>query len=187
MRNQLVHQQATAAALERPMKSAADALRYENVDLRRMLRECRSIAMVGASSNWVRPSNFAMKYLQGKGYRVVPVNPKDAGKTIHGELVYARLADVPAPVDMVDVFRNSGAAGAATDEAIAMAGAVGIKVVWMQLHVRNDAAARRARAAGLEVVMDRCIKIEYGRLFGEIGWSGVNSRIVSAKRPTLRP
>lgn len=169
------------------MTAAADPLFYANADLRRILRDCRTIAMVGASSNWVRPSNFAMKYLQGKGYRVIPVNPKDAGTTVLGERVYARLADVPGPVDMVDIFRNSEAAGAATDEAIALAGALRIKVVWMQLHVRDDAAARRARAAGLEVIMDRCIKIEYGRLFGEIGWSGVNSRIVSAKRPVLHP
>jgi predicted CoA-binding protein len=143
--------------------------------------------MVGASPNWVRPSNFAMKYLQGKGYRVIPVNPREAGKTILGEPVHARLADLPVPVDMVDIFRNSAAAGAVTGEAMALAGTLAIKVVWMQLHVRHDEAARRAQAAGLTVVMDRCVKIEYGRLFGEIGWSGVNSRIISAKRPVLHP
>lgn len=169
------------------MITNVDSPHYDNADLRRILRECRTIAMVGASANWVRPSNFAMKYLQGKGYRVIPVNPKDAGEVIHGERVYARLADVPGPVQVVDVFRNSEAAGGITDEAIALADALGIKVVWMQLHVRNENAARRADAAGLEVIMDRCIKIEYGRLFGEIGWSGVNSRIISAKRPTLHP
>jgi len=167
--------------------TAAAPLHYENADLRRILRECRTIAMVGASANWVRPSNFAMKYLQGKRYRVIPVNPKDAGKTIHGEIVFARLADIPGAVDLVDVFRNSEAANDATDEAITLADDLGIKVVWMQLHVRNDEAARRAQAANLEVIMDRCIKIEYGRLFGEIGWSGVNSRIISAKRPVLHP
>jgi len=169
------------------MTIAADALHYESADLRRILRDCRTIAMVGASPNWVRPSNFAMKYLQGKGYRVIPINPREAGKTILGELVYAKLAEVPGPVDAVDIFRNSDAAGAATDEAINLANSLGIKVVWMQLHVRNEEAAQRARAAGLDVVMDRCIKIEYGRLFGEIGWSGVNSRIISAKRPALHP
>ncbi len=172
---------------EGPMTASADVLRYENADLRRILRDCRTIAMVGASPNWVRPSNFAMKYLKGKGYRVIPVNPRERGKTIHGEPVYARLADIPGSVDMVDIFRNSEAAGAATDEAISLAGTLGIKAVWMQLHVRNDAAARRAQDAGLEVIMDRCVKIEYGRLFGEIGWSGVNSRIISAKRPVLHP
>lgn len=169
------------------MSAPVDELRYENASLRRILRECRAIAMVGASPNWVRPSNFAMKYLQGKGYRVVPVNPKEAGRAILGEPVHARLADVPGPVDMVNIFRNSAAAGAVIDEAIALAGTLGIRVVWMQLHVRNDEAARRAQAAGLNVVMDRCVKIEYGRLFGEIGWSGVNSRIISAKRPVLHP
>jgi len=172
---------------ERSMTAAPAPLHYDNADLRRILRDCRTIAMVGASSNWVRPSNFAMKYLRGKGYRVIPVNPKDAGKTLHGETVHARLADIPGPVDMVDIFRNDEAAGAATDEAIALADRLGIKVVWMQLHIRNQDAAERAEAAGLEVIMDRCIKIEYGRLFGEIGWSGVNSRIISAKRPILHP
>ncbi len=169
------------------MTTPVGALYYENADLRGILRECRAIAMVGASPNWVRPSNFAMKYLQGKGYRVIPVNPREAGKTILGESVYAQLADVPGPVDVVDIFRNSEAAGAIADEAIALADTLEIKVVWMQLQVRHDEAAQRARAAGLDVVMDRCIKIEYGRLFGEIGWSGVNSRIISAKRPASRP
>ncbi len=170
-----------------PMTASVDELHYENADLRRILRDCRTIAMVGASPNWIRPSNFAMKYLQGKGYRVIPVNPKEAGRAILGEPVHARLADALGPVDMVDIFRNSAAAGAVIDEAIALADALQIKVVWMQLHVRDDEAARRARAAGLDVVMDRCVKIEYGRLFGEIGWSGVNSRIISAKRPVLHP
>jgi predicted CoA-binding protein len=169
------------------MTAGMDDLRYANADLRRILRDCRTIAMVGASPNWVRPSNFAMKYLQGKGYRVIPVNPVEAGKTILGEPVFARLADVPGPVHMVDIFRKSEAAGASVDEAIALADTLGIKVVWMQLGVRDDTAAGRARAAGLEVVMDRCIKIEYGRLFGELGWSGVNSRIISARRPVLHP
>jgi predicted CoA-binding protein len=104
-----------------------------------------------------------------------------------GETVYARLADVPGPVQVVDIFRNGDAAGAATDEAITHADALGIKVVWMQLGVRNDKAARRAEDAGLTVIMDRCIKIEYGRLFGEIGWAGVNSGIISSKRPRLHP
>ena len=147
-----------------------------------ILRRCRTIAMVGASANWVRPSNFAMKYLQAKGYRVIPVNPTEAGGEILGETVYASLAEVPDRIPMVDIFRASEAASRATDEAIAVAAEKGIEVVWMQLGVRNDAAAARAEAAGLTVVMNRCPKIEYGRLSGELSWGGVNSGIISAKR-----
>lgn len=169
------------------MTGEVGTLFYDNSVLRRILRETRTIAMIGASPNWVRPSNFAMKYLQGKGYRVIPVNPRAAGTSILGEPVFSRLADVPGPVQLVDVFRSGEAAGAATDEAIAVAGVLGVKVVWMQLGVRDDEAARRAEGAGLTVVMDRCIKIEYGRLFGEIGWAGVNSGIISSKRPRLHP
>jgi predicted CoA-binding protein len=169
------------------MTGEVGALFYDNSLLRRILRDTRTVAMIGASPNWVRPSNFAMKYLQGKGYRVIPVNPRAAGASILGETVFARLADVTEPVHVVDIFRNGDAAGTAVDEAIAVADPLGIKVVWMQLGVRNDAAARRAETAGLTVVMDRCIKIEYGRLFGEIGWSGVNSGIISSKRPRLHP
>jgi predicted CoA-binding protein len=169
------------------MTGEVGPLYYDNSVLRRILRETRTIAMIGASPNWVRPSNFAMKYLIGKGYRVIPVNPQAAGTSILGEAVYARLADAPDPVQVADIFRSGEAAGGATDEAIAAADVLGIKVVWMQLGVRNVAAARRAEAAGLTVIMDRCIKIEYGRLFGEIGWSGVNSGIISSKRPRLHP
>ncbi len=155
--------------------------------LRTILRRTRIIAMVGASPSWVRPSNFAMKYLQGKGYRVIPVNPVAAGQEILGEHVYPSLADVPGPVEMVDIFRASDAARAIVDEAIALKDKLAIRFIWLQLGVRNDAAAERARAAGLEVVMDRCVKIEYGRLFGELSWCGVNSRIISSKRPRLHP
>ena len=155
-----------------------DDLEYDDALLRRILREARVIAMVGLSPNWVRPSHFAARYLQGKGYRVVPVNPQAAGQLILGEKAYASLREVPVKVDVVDVFRNSAAAGPLTDEAIA----IGAKVVWMQLTVRNDAAAARARAAGLEAVMNRCIKIEYGRLFGELAWCGVNTGVISSKR-----
>ncbi len=149
--------------------------RYSDAVLRGILGRCRTIAMVGTSANWVRPSFFVMKYLQSKGYRVIPVNPAAAGGEILGETVYARLADIPGRFEMVDIFRNSEAAGGVTDEAIAVAKDKGVEVVWMQLGVRNDAAAARAEAAGLRVIMNRCPKIEYGRLSGELSWGGVNS------------
>jgi len=152
-----------------------------------ILRRVRAIAMVGASANPSRPSMFVMKYLTAKGYRVIPVNPSLAGQEILGRPVYGRLADVPAPVDMVDIFRNSEAALEVTREAIALKEKLGIKVVWMQLGVRNDVAAAEAEAAGLQVVMNRCPKIEYGRLSGEIGWSGVNSGRITSVRPKLSP
>lgn len=161
---------------------AVETIHYDDDLLRGILRRVRTIAMVGASANWVRPSNFAMKYLQGKGFRVIPVNPGRAGGEILGEKVYAGLRDIPGRIDMVDVFRSSEAAGAVTDEAIEMAAEKGIEVVWMQLGVRDDEAARRAEAAGLTVIMNRCPKIEYGRLFGELGWSGINTGIISSKR-----
>ncbi|MBZ0325542.1 MAG: CoA-binding protein [Alphaproteobacteria bacterium] len=150
--------------------------------MRGVLGKVRSIAVVGASGDWKRPSFFVMKYLQKKGYRILPVNPGRAGQTILGETVYAGLADLPAPVDMVDVFRNSDDALAVAEEAVALKDEKGFKVLWMQLGVRNDEAARRAEAAGLTVIMDRCPKIEYARLSGELGWCGVNTRIVTAKR-----
>jgi predicted CoA-binding protein len=136
------------------------------------------IAMVGASATWNRPSFFAMKYLQVKGYRVIPVNPQAAGQTILGEHCYADLAEIPDQIDMVDIFRRSDAVGPIVEAAIAK----GAKIVWMQIAVRNDAAAARAEAAGLKVVMNRCPKIEYSRLSGELGWSGVNTGIISSKR-----
>ncbi len=155
---------------------------YDDDLIRRVLKDTRTIAMAGASPNWVRPSNFAMKYLQGKGYQVHPINPGHAGKEIWGRMTYASLADVPGPIDMLDIFRNSEAAGELVDEAIKLKDEKGIKIIWMQLGVINDAAAKRAEDAGLLVVMDRCPKIEYGRLFGELGWSGVNSGIITSKR-----
>jgi predicted CoA-binding protein len=122
-----------------------------------------------------------MKYLKAKGFRIIPVNPGQSGQEILGEKVYASLADLEEPVDIVDIFRNSEAALGITKEAIKM----GAKVVWMQLGVRNDEAAKLAEEAGLKVVMNRCPKIEYGRLSGELNWAGVNSRQLSAKRPML--
>jgi len=155
---------------------------YDDDLMRRVLKDTRTIAMAGASPNWVRPSNFAMKYLQGKGYQVHPINPGHAGKEIWGRMTYAALADVPGPIDMLDIFRNSEAAGQLVDEAIALKDEKQIKIIWMQLGVINEAAAKRAEDAGLIVIMDRCPKIEYGRLFGELGWSGVNSGIITSKR-----
>ena len=144
---------------------------YDDDLLRKILKKTRTIAMVGASPKWVRPSNFAMKYLQGKGYQVIPVNPGQAGKKILGETVYASLADIPGAIDMVDIFRSSEAAGSVTDEAIAVAKEKDISVIWMQLGVINKEATKRAEDAGLTVIMDHCPKIEYARLFGELGWS----------------
>ncbi len=139
----------------------------------------RVIALVGASANWNRPSYFVMKYLQGKGYRVIPVNPGLAGQELLGERVYGNLREIPDKIDMVEVFRASEAVPPIVDDAIA----IGAPVVWMQLGVRNDEAAERAEAAGIEVVMNRCPKIEYGRLGGELSWSGVNSGIIRNRAP----
>jgi predicted CoA-binding protein len=155
---------------------------YPDDLIRNVLKSVKTIAMVGASSNPSRPSFFVLKYLMGRGYRVLAVNPGLAGGVIEGAPVFSSLADIPEPVDMVDIFRNSEAAGGIVDEALRMTPLP--KVIWMQLTVRNDAAAARAEALGLTVIMNRCPKIEYGRLSGEIGWSGVNSRTISAKKPT---
>lgn len=160
----------------------AEPLSYSNSELLAILTSVRTIAMVGASPTWNRPSFFAMKYLQEKGYRVIPVNPGAAGGEILGERVYASLSDIPERFDMVDIFRGSEAAEAITDEALALADAKGIRVIWMQLGVVNPAAAKKARAAGLKVVMDRCPKIEFGRLHSELSWGGFNSRVITAKR-----
>ena len=164
-------------------EDAPAPLVYDDKLVSGVLKDVRTIAMVGASPNWVRPSNFAMKYLLGKGYAVIPVNPGHAGKEIWDQTVYAELGDVPGPIDMVDVFRASKDAGGIIDRAIELKDEKAIKVIWLQLGVRDDAAAARAEAAGLTVIMDRCPKIEYGRLFGELGWSGVNSGVISSKRP----
>lgn len=167
------------------MTNETQPLAYPDHRIRDILGSVRTIAMVGMSSNPNRPSYFVAKYLSAKGFRVIPVNPGLAGKELLGETVYASLSDIPDAFDMVDIFRGSEAAGPVVDEAIAIARQKGIRVVWMQLGVRNDAAAARAEAAGLAVVMDRCPKIEYGRLSGEIGWAGVNSGTISSLRPKL--
>lgn len=137
---------------------------YSDDAIGRILREVETIAVVGASPNRNRPSHFTMKYMREKGYRTIPVNPRAAGQEILGETVHASLAEVPGAIDMVQIFRNSKAAGRIADDAVAVAAEKGIKVIWMQLGVRDDAAAARAEAAGLEVIMDRCPKIEFGRL-----------------------
>jgi predicted CoA-binding protein len=151
--------------------------------IRGILQSVKTVALVGASANEVRPSYFVMKYLIDKGYEVIPVNPGLAGQELLGQTVYASLHDIPKPVDMVDIFRNSEAAGPITDEALALAPKP--KVIWMQLSVRNDAAAAKAEAAGVQVVMDRCPKMEYGKLSGEWAWVGGNSGIISSKKQSL--
>lgn len=153
-------------------------LHYDDKAIKAILKKVKTIAAVGLSANDMRPSYFSTLYLQNKGYRVIPINPRYTGQVILGETVLASLGELAEPPDMVQVFRRSNEAPGIVDEAIR----IGAKVVWMQLGVRHDQAARTAEAAGLEVVMDRCPKIEYGRLFGEIGWIGVNRRTVSAKR-----
>ena len=147
--------------------------------LRRILRQCRSIAVVGLSAEWHRPSYFAASYLQGKGYRILPVNPRYAGSTVLGMPCVARLEDLTEPVDMVDVFRKTEDVAPIAASAIA----IGAKCLWQQLGVMNLEADAAARAAGLDSVMDRCVKIEHARLFGGLNWAGVNTRVISARRP----
>ena len=156
---------------------------YSDSRIHAILRQVKTMAMVGASTVWRRPSFYAMKYLQKKGFRVIPVNPVRAGSEILGETVYGSIADVPEQIDMVDIFRTSKEAYDITKDVIAVKDAKAIKVLWMQLSVRNDLAAELAEKAGLMVIMNRCPKIEYARLSGELGWGGINSRIISAKRP----
>ena len=149
--------------------------------LRRILRESKTLAVVGLSANWWRPSYFAGKYMMDHGYTVIPVNPQY--QEVLGEKCYPSLRDIPVKVDIVDCFRKSEEIGSLADEAIA----IGAKVLWMQLGVINEAAAEKARAAGLDVVMDHCVKIEHARLFGGLNWAGVNTKIISSKRPNYLP
>ena len=145
--------------------------------LRRILKESRVLAIVGLSASWHRPSYFAAKYMLEHGYRIIPVNPRYP--EILGQKCYASLREIPEKVDLVDVFRKAADVMPVAEDAIA----IGARVLWQQLGVKNEAAAARARAAGLETVMDRCVKIEHGRLFGGLNWVGVNTRVISAKRP----
>ena len=149
--------------------------------LRRILREGRTVAMVGLSANWYRPSFFAAKYLQEHGFRVIPITPQY--DEILGEKCYPRLEDVPEPIDVVDCFRRPTEIPAIADSAIA----IEAKVLWMQLGIEHAQAAATAGVAGLEVVMNRCMKIEYARLFGGLSFVGVNTKVISAKRPMRVP
>jgi predicted CoA-binding protein len=156
---------------------------YDDDYIRSILQNVKTTAVVGASPKKVRPSYFVVKYLLSKGYDVIPVNPGMAGREICGAMTYKSLADIDRPVDMVDIFRNSKAAFSVVEEALKLSPLP--KVIWMQLEVRNDEAAAMAQHAGINVVMNRCPKIEYARLCGEIGWAGVNSGVISAKKPKL--
>ena len=145
--------------------------------LRRILRDCRTIAIVGLSAEWHRPSNFVAKYLQQHGYRVIPVNPRYT--EVLGERCYANLSDIADRVDMVDVFRRTEDVLPIAEQAVR----IGAKCLWQQIGVMNAQAAELAQAAGLDAVQDRCVKIEHARLFGGLHWAGVNTRVISAKRP----
>lgn len=149
--------------------------------LRRILRQTKTIAIVGLSANWYRPSFFAAKYLQEHGYRVIPVNP--AYEEVLGEKCYPGLKDIPEKIDMVDCFRKSEDIEPIAKEAIE----IGAQILWMQIGVTNEKAAAMARAAGLDVVQDRCVKIEHGRLYGGLNWAGVNTKVISSKRPQWLP
>jgi predicted CoA-binding protein len=144
--------------------------------LRRILRECRTIAVVGLSANWYRPSYFAAKYMQGKGYRIIPVNP--AYREVLGERCFPDLSSIPDPVDIVDCFRKADQMVPLARDAVA----IRARVLWMQLGIRNDEAAKLATDAGLDVVMDRCVKIEHARILGGLNWAGVNTGVISARR-----
>ena len=158
---------------------------YPDTLIKSILRSVKTIAMVGASGNDIRPSYFAMMYLLNKGYTIIPVNPGMVGKTILGQKVYASLKDVPAPVDMVDVFRESQYAPDIAREAVAEKDRLGIKVLWLQLGVISAEAEQIGKDAGLTVIMNRCPKIEHGRFSGEIGWMGVNRRVIDNRKPLL--
>ncbi len=158
---------------------------YDDALIKSILRSTKTIAMIGASGNDMRPSYFAMMYLLAKGYVVHPINPTMAGKKILGQTVYASLKDVPAPVDMVDIFRTADAAPGIVKEALEEKDRLGVRVIWMQLGVVSEEAAQMARDAGLTVVMDRCPKIEHGRFSGEIGWMGVNRKVIDNRKPLL--
>jgi hypothetical protein len=157
---------------------------YTNDYIAGILNTVKTVAIIGASANDVRPSFFVTKYLIDKGFTVFPINPGHAGKEILGRMTYAKLAEVPEPIHMVDIFRASAAVPPIIEDCLKLDPLP--KVIWMQLTVRHDEAAATAEAAGIQLVMNRCPKIEYGRLSGEIGWNGVNSRVLSSKKPIMR-
>lgn len=154
---------------------------YPDALLLRIYEETRTVAMVGASPNWNRPSYFVMRYLQRKGYRVIPVNPRALDAPILGERVYPDLESIDVPVDVVDVFRRPAETPAIARSAVA----IGAKVLWFQLGIRNVEAATIAGLAGLTSIQDHCMKIEYGRLSGELAWNGINTRLISSRRRRL--
>ena len=158
---------------------------YPDTLIKTILRSVKTIAMVGASASEIRPSYFAMMYLLNKGYHVIPVNPGAAGKAILGQKVYASLKDVPAPVDMVDVFREAKFAPDIARETVAEKDRLGVKIFWMQLGVVSAEAEKIAQEAGLTVIMDRCPKIEHGRFSGEMGWLGINRKLIDNRKPLL--
>jgi len=156
---------------------------YPDAYIRSILADVKTVALVGVTDSAVRASNIVARYLLGKGYRVYLINPKLVGGQLFGHPVFSRLADVPEPIDMVDIFRRPDAISGVVDEALALEPKP--KVIWLQLGLRDDAAAARAEAAGVRVVMNRCPKIEYGRLAGENQWAGINSRVVTTRKPVL--
>jgi len=149
--------------------------------LRHILQRSHCVAVVGLSAQWFRPSHFAAKYMRDHGYRVIPVNPRYP--SVLGETCYPDLRSIPEPVDIVDCFRRPQEIPAIAEEAIA----IGAKVLWMQIGIENDAAARRAMAAGMDVVVNRCVKIEHARILGGLHWAGVNTGVISSRRPVVAP
>jgi len=158
---------------------------YSDALIKSILRSVKTIAMVGASGNDIRPSYFAMMYLLNKGYKIIPVNPGMAGKEILGQKVHASLKDVPAPIDMVDIFRESKYAPEIARETVAEKDRLGVKVLWMQLSVISPEAEKIGTDAGLTVIMNRCPKIEHGRFSGEMGWLGINRKLIDNRKPLL--
>jgi hypothetical protein len=163
------------------MSAVPDSSREDSQQLRRILTENRVLAVVGLSAQWHRPSYFAAKYMMEHGYRVIPVNPQY--REVLGQKCFPSLREIPEKIGIVDVFRKPADVLPIAEDAIA----IGARVLWQQLGVRNEAAAARVRAAGLESVMDRCVKIEHARLFGGLNWVGVNTGVISAKRPRWLP
>lgn len=162
--------------------SETELPQYSDALIRSILRSVKVFAMVGASGNEIRPSYFAMKYLLNKGYKIIPVNPGLEGKTILGQRVYGALKDVPAPIDMIDIFRESKYAASIVREALKERERLGFRIIWMQLGVINHQAAKLAQDEGLTVIMNRCPKIEHGRFSGELGWMGINRKIIDNRR-----